>query len=647
MLQTPDIGLLQKYWGYSSFRPLQEEIISSVLSGKDTLALMPTGGGKSITFQLPTLMMEGMCLVISPLIALMKDQVENLRRRYIKATTIHQGMSLEEIHNAIDNCLYGNYKFLYVSPERLNSELFLSNLSRLNLCLIAVDEAHCISQWGYDFRPSYLNISSIRPLFKNIPILALTATATPNVVEDIQEKLHFREKNVLRKSFFRENISYVVREVNEKETELLHILSKVQGSSIVYLRSREKTKEICNLLQQNGLSATYYHAGLSKTSRDERQKLWTEGKCKVIVATNAFGMGIDKADVRLVVHLDLPDSLEEYFQESGRAGRDGKKSYAVFLHKEIDNRLIPKRISEHFPPKEFIKEVYEKLGNYFQIAQESGAGKTFEFIIEDFSKVYHFSAKKVYHSLKILEQSGYISYNEDGNNASRIKFTIERDELYKLHQLSHACELIIHCLLRNYSGLFSEYVFVNEELLSLRTKLSREEQYESLKHLSHLKIISYIPQRKNPSIMYLRQREDSQRISIPISVYEDRLKNYKEKIESVRDYLENTKVCRSIMLVSYFSQEEEKRECGICDICLQKKNMISLTGDHIVSIRRLLCIEMENTLYSVAELIEHIPFPKEEIIEVLYSLLEEGIIQKIGEDIPPRFTLKPKKKEKE
>ena len=444
--------ILKQYWGYDNFRGIQEDIIRSIGEGRDTLGLMPTGGGKSITFQVPALAQEGLCLVITPLIALMKDQVRNLRERGIKATAIYSGMTREEIVIALENCIFGNYKFLYVSPERLDTEIFQIKLRSMHVSLITVDESHCISQWGYDFRPAYLKIAEIRQLLPGVPVIALTATATPEVVSDIQQRLQFRQENVFRMSFERKNLAYVVRHTEDKESELLHILQHVDGSGIVYTRNRKKTKEISLFLNRNHITATFYHAGLNDETKDSRQKAWLKGEFRVMVATNAFGMGIDKPDVRVVIHADVPDSPEAYFQEAGRAGRDGEKAYAVILYTKTDRTTLHRRVVDTFPDKEYILNVYEHLQYYYQMAMGDGLGCVREFNLEDFCRKFKYFPVPVDSALKILTQAGYLEYTDEQDNASRILFTIRRDELYKLREMGTEAEALIQTILRSYTG---------------------------------------------------------------------------------------------------------------------------------------------------------------------------------------------------
>ncbi|GHT39062.1 ATP-dependent DNA helicase RecQ [Bacteroidia bacterium] len=567
--------ILKQYWGYDSFRSLQEDIITSVYEGNDTLGLMPTGGGKSLTFQVPALLMDGICIVVTPLIALMKDQVDGLRQKGIKATMVHSGMSHPEIIVALENCIFGDYKFLYVSPERLGTELFLAKLKDMNVCLIAVDESHCISQWGYDFRPSYLQISGLRDLLPDVPVLALTATATLEVIDDIQEKLRFRKKNVFRKSFERKNIAYVIRKTDDKLFEISHILSKVPGSGIIYVRSRKRTKEIATELQRQGIDADFFHAGLTSDDKIKKQNAWKSGACRIIVCTNAFGMGIDKPDVRVVIHFELPTSLEEYFQEAGRAGRDEKKSYAVALYTPRDEAQLKKRIKDEFPDKDFIREVYEKLAYFFEIGMGMGINTGHNFVIEQFCSVFHYNITHVHSALKLLDLSGYIEYVEETDKQSKLLVTVNKEDLYHIGGLTPALDNLLQVLLRSYTGLFADYIYINEILLAQRTGMSAHEVYEGLKTLSAQNIIHYIPAKKVPTIYYVRDREEIKRLNILRSVYEERRDRLKERIENVVYYGSTTEVCRSKALLKYFG-EKEAGNCGHCDVCLAEKNKNAL-----------------------------------------------------------------------
>ncbi|MBQ8047929.1 MAG: RecQ family ATP-dependent DNA helicase [Prevotella sp.] len=566
------LEILRNNWGFTDFRGIQKDIIASIGSGRDTLGLMPTGGGKSITFQVPALAKEGVCIVITPLIALMKDQVQHLRRKGIQAAAIYSGMSRSEIIVCLENCIFGGVKILYVSPERIGSELFKQKLRRINVSFITVDEAHCISQWGYDFRPSYLHITDLRKLKPNAPVLALTATATPEVTDDIQRQLGFEKPNVFRMSFERKNLAYIVRTAPDKHAELKHILRSVNGSAIVYVRSRKRTKEIAELLQSDNISATYYHAGLEHSTKDLRQEAWQHDKVRVMVATNAFGMGIDKPDVRLVIHLDCPSSPESYFQEAGRAGRDGLKSYAVLLYNSGDTPKLHKRISENFPPKEYVRKVYDHLAYYYQIAAGSGYGHTFTFKPGEFCHYFKHHAIQLNSALHILERAGYIEYEEDPDAAARLMFLLERDDLYRLEQLSPLEEKVITTILRLYSGVFSEYCYIDEGLIAQKAGLQTNTVYQVLRGLSHQRVISFIPQRKMPLITYLQDREEGSQIVLPKAVYEDRKAQYGKRIEAMVNYATCEDICRSSFLLNYFGEDRgADYQCGQCDVCIGKK----------------------------------------------------------------------------
>lgn len=569
------LDILKKYWGYEDFRGIQREIIESIGSGRDTLGLMPTGGGKSITFQVPALAQEGVCLVITPIIALMKDQVSHLRQRGIRAAAIHSDMTHSAILQALDNCVYGGTQILYVSPERLHSELFQAKFRHMKVSFITVDEAHCISQWGYDFRPSYLHIAEIRQLKPEIPVLALTATATKEVVEDIQEQLRFKEKNVFRMSFERKNLAYVVRKATDKPSELRHILNSVNGSAIVYARSRKRTKETAEWLVSQGISATYYHAGLDVDVKDRHQQAWVNNEKRVMVATNAFGMGIDKPDVRLVIHIDSPDSLEAYFQEAGRAGRDGKKAYAVLLYDSSDARKLSKRVAQTYPEKEYIRDVYEHLAYFFQVGTGTGRGRTFEFSIDKFCVTYKYFPVLVNSALQILERAGYIHYEADPDNSARILFLLERNDLYFLENTTRETEAVITALLRLYGGLFTDYVYIDEGFVANEAGLTQPQVYMVLKELSKRHIVDFIPRRRIPYITYTRDREDGDRVIIPQSVYEERRAQYIKRIQAMLDYANNDHVCRSRQLLDYFGEECWK-DCRQCDVCVTHQgNMLN------------------------------------------------------------------------
>jgi ATP-dependent DNA helicase RecQ len=560
-------SILQKYWGYPDFRGIQRNIIESIASGRDTLGLMPTGGGKSITFQVPALAQEGVCIVITPLIALMKDQVQHLREHGILADAIYADKSRSEILQTLDNAIFGGVKILYVSPERLASEMFQTKLRHIHVSFITIDEAHCISQWGYDFRPSYLQIASIREMKPGIPILALTATATPEVVDDIQERLHFKEKNVFKMSFERKNLAYVVREAEDKQGEMIHILQSVGGSAIVYARSRKRTKEMAQLLSQQGITATFYHAGLDPDVKDQRQKAWQKDEVRVMCATNAFGMGIDKPDVRVVIHIDCPDSLEAYFQEAGRAGRDGQKSYAVLLYNKHDELKLCKRVDDTFPPKELIQDIYEHLAYFYQIGVGSGQGKTFEFDIEKFCVTYKYFPTKVDAALRILERSGYLHYEDNPDGKARVMFLLGRNDLYQLDQLAPSQDAVVTALLRSYGSLFVDLTYIDETMIARQAELTIQQVYFALKSLAARHIIQFIPRRKIPFISYTRDRVDGDKVVIPKEVWESRREQYEKRIKSMIRYAKNDEVCRSRQLLAYFGEEND-RDCKQCDVCL-------------------------------------------------------------------------------
>ena len=597
------LDILHKYWGYPDFRGIQREIIESIGAGKDTLGLMPTGGGKSLTFQVPALAQEGVCIVITPLIALMKDQVEHLRHKGIAAAAIYSGMSRDAIVTTLENCIFGGVKLLYISPERISSDLFQIKLKHIKVSFITVDEAHCISQWGYDFRPSYLQIAVIRKLVPNVPILALTATATPDVIDDIQERLGFTEKNVFRMSFERKNLVYVVRQAEEKEAEMVHILQSIPKTAIVYCRSRKRTKEVAQLLMQYGISATWYHAGLEPAVKDQRQSEWQHDKVRVIVATNAFGMGIDKADVRVVIHMDCPSSLEAYFQEAGRAGRDGQKAYAVLLYNGHDNRTLQKRIEDTFPPKEYVQQVYEHLAYFYQIGVDSGEGCTFEFPIDKFCATFKHFPIRANAALILLQRAGYIDYEPNPDNNARVRFLLRRDDLYRLDSLSEKENDVVISLLRNYGGLFTDYGYVDESYIAQEAGLDRNQTYMVLVNLSKKRIIDFIPRKSIPLISYKRDRVDGSDVILDKSVYEERKEQFQKSINSVINYAQNDRVCRSRQLLYYFG-EKKSVDCEQCDVCLShshhddhnqqeeiKEKLLAMVADgerhHVTEVRQL------------------------------------------------------------
>lgn len=562
--------ILKEYWGFDDFRGIQREIIESIGSGRDTLGLMPTGGGKSIAFQVPALAGEGLCIVVTPLIALMKDQVANLRSRGIKATAIYSGMRTSDVVTALENCIFGDYKFLYISPERISSELFVKKIQRVKVQLITVDEAHCISQWGHDFRPAYRQICELRRMFPSAPVLALTATATPEVVKDIQQQLNFREENCYSMSFERKNLVYVVRRTENKAKELLHILSRIEGSAIIYTLNRKKTKEVCDFLLANGVTAEYYHAGLSPESKDAKEYAWKSGAARVMVSTNAFGMGIDKPDVRLVVHVDLPSSVESYFQEAGRAGRDGEKAYAVVLYSNGDSRVVTRRLSDNYPPQDFIREVYDEVCYYYSMALGDGMDCTFEFSLGDFCKKYHRPTLQTDSALRILTRMGYIEYVEEMEYASRLRFIVDKDALFRFRGLPKEYELLINAILRNYSGLFTDPAFIDERYLSRVTSLSRHRMYEILVSLASKGLVMYAPSKKCPIITFTRHRVLGSELRFSREVYDERRAVFADRLNSILSYATREDKCRSRLLLEYFG-EKKSSECGNCDVCVASR----------------------------------------------------------------------------
>ena len=621
------LEILKTYWGYDSFRGIQEQIIESIGQGRDTLGLMPTGGGKSITFQVPAMAMDGVCLVITPLIALMKDQVRNLRERGIKAAAIHTGMKREEIIAVMENCLFGGYKFLYVSPERLQSDLFRTKLRHLKICLLTVDESHCISQWGYDFRPSYLSIADIRKELPQVPVLALTATATPQVTDDIQDKLGFKERNVIRMSFFRENLSYVVRKTENKLLELKHILECVPGTGIVYVRNRAETKEVADFLNKEGIPATFYHAGLEPSVKDERQRAWTNDIYRVVVATNAFGMGIDKPDVRTVIHMDIPSSIEAYFQEAGRAGRDGKRSYAVLLHSPGDKRTVSKRISDTFPKEEFIRDVYEKLAFWHEMAVGDGRGCTYAFSLGEFCQHFSLPVIPTDSALRILTRMGYIDYVDEMEYSARLLFTAGRDELYRLHQ-DRTTEDVMNIILRLYSGIFTDYAYIDEHLICSRAGIDHEKLYTTLMTLQSQGIVRYVPERRTPVITWTRERIDTAMLHFDPEVYLQRKEEFKERIGAMMEYVTRETGCRSAILLKYFGEHQDK-PCLCCDLCQEK-----VQGDLTRGERDAIMQDILDTFHSSPDNPQRVytlPYDRSKIDHVLHYMVDEGhILMKDG-----------------
>ncbi len=620
------LSILKQYWGYDGFRGIQRDIIESIGNGRDTLGLMPTGGGKSITFQVPALSREGLCIVVTPLIALMKDQVRHLRERGIKAAAVYSGLSREEIIVALENCIFGNYKFLYVSPERLATDIFQAKVRHMPVSFLTVDEAHCISQWGYDFRPSYTRIADIRRILPDIPILALTATATPEVVEDIQRQLGFRERNVFRMSFERKNLAYIVRHTEDKFGELVHILRSTEGSAIVYTRSRRNTREAAERLIEAGFTATYYHAGLDHADKDARQQAWQAGQARIMVATNAFGMGIDKPDVRLVAHLDLPDSIEAYFQEAGRAGRDGLPAYAVLLYQKFDRTRLMKRIPDTFPAKDSIREVYEHLCYYYQMAMGDGYNVTREFDLNEFCRNFKHFPVQADSALRLLERAGYIEYTEEQENASRLHVLLRKDELYRIHELPSQQETLLQWVLRSYGGLFSDYVFIDERRIATLSGIPLEEVYFGLLSLSRARILHYIPRKRTPYITFRTKRIEADRLVFPPAIYDERKKSFEERIEAILHYAEEMDFCRSKVLLHYFG-EKDAPDCGVCDVCRQKARRTtgkSLTDEQIAaSIMQILGDGQEHLLTEFV-----LPaIPRERTALILHRLIEEETVR--------------------
>ena len=627
--------ILQKYWGYAEFRELQEDIILSVCEGRDTLALMPTGGGKSITFQVPALAMEGICLVVTPLIALMKDQVENLKSRNIKASAIYSGMSQKEIIITLDNCLYGDYKFLYVSPERLSTEVFINRIQHMNVCLIAVDESHCISQWGYDFRPSYLKIVTLRDhISDKVPFLALTASATPQVIDDIMSKLAFREKNVLRTSFERKNISYLLRKVEDKGTYLINTLQKAKGSGIVYVRSRKRCKEVAELLVANGINADFYHAGLSVELRDKKQNSWTTGETRVIVSTNAFGMGIDKSEVRFVIHWDIPDSIENYFQESGRAGRDNLPASAVMLYSPADKSRLLDTIRKKFPPVEKIKDVYEAICNFLQVPLGSGKDNVFDFNMSEFVSKYRLPVIETYNSLQFLQREGYMEFTEEINNPSRVHFIVSRDDLYKFQVANESFDGFIKLLLRSYTGMFSEFVPINEETLAKKSAATRNTIYQHLVKLASFNIIRFIPGKKTALVIFTEERLMRKALLISPDNYLHVKEKYEIRVNKMIEYAESENRCRSAFLLDYFGEEADR--CGICDVCRERNELDLSKYEFDLILEEIKSFLSENSP-DPEELVKVINHPEDKVIKVIRWLLDHN---KIEQDKDHKLTWK-------
>jgi ATP-dependent DNA helicase RecQ len=623
------LAILKQYWGYDSFRESQYEIISTVLSGQDTLALMPTGGGKSLTYQLPTLASEGLCIVITPLIALMKDQVDRLRQMGISAVAIHSGLSRRKIDVALDNCVYGDVKFLYIAPERLNSDIFKLRARRMNVALIAVDEAHCISQWGYDFRPSYLHIKTLRELQPEAPVLALTASATERVADDIMENLGFAERNVVRSSFARPNLSYVVRKVEDKEEQLLRVIGGVDGSGIVYVRKRETAEILCQFLQEQGVSASFYHGGLPNEERSIRQDEWVSGKVRVMVATNAFGMGIDKADVRFVVHYTMSDSMESYYQEAGRAGRDGKRSYAMLMVCPNDYKILSRRLESNFPPIEQIKSIYEKICAYLMIAIGDGAGHSYIFNLQDFCRREKLFSQTVIGAVDLLERNEYMSYIEVADNPARVIFKVGRDDLYR-YAMSQTVERVVRTMLRMYNGLFTEFRAIDEDVIAASCDMSREQVHQVLRDLWRNQIIRYVPANSSPMIYMNEERLPLASLYISPKSYGYRKEQVVSRFEAMVGYAENTTECRSVIISNYFG-DADAEPCGCCDVCLANRRKV-VKSDSVASVESLIVDALKDGPLPLREIARRVAAQPQTITAALYSMLDSGRVDSCDAD---------------
>ena len=614
--------ILSKYWGYDSFRYLQEDIINSILEGNDTLGLMPTGGGKSITFQVPAMAMEGMALVVTPIISLMKDQVDNLLKRKIKAAYLHSGLTTTEKRKVIENCNFGKFKFLYVSPERLQSDSFLDYVRELNVSLIVVDEAHCISQWGYDFRPSFLKIANLRKILPNTPILALTATATPQVINDIINNLELKNHKVFSMSYARSNLSYVVRHTEDKLAQAIHILNNVNGSGIIYVRSRTKTALIAKELEKNGISADFYHAGLNIEDKNEKQNKWNSSACRVMVATNAFGMGIDKPDVRIVIHLDCPNSLEEYYQEAGRAGRDRKKAYAVLLVTHTDKATLNKRVAELFPPRDFIKKVYELVGVFLNVSIGGGFNETYDFNFNLFCKTYKLPVIPTHNALRLLTQAGYIDFIEEIETQSRVIILADKNELYNLKNTNSKLDCVLQAILRQYTGLFADYVYINEEYIAKKFNITNEDVYESLLALSRMHILHYVPRKRTPYITYTTSREEVKYILIPKTIYEEQKAKIESRISNMLNYAYSNDVCREKILLNYFGDNTIDK-CNSCDVCISNKKKANYTLQDIID---GILYMVGNAPRTINDFITTLSFDRDDIIDTVRKLTDENYL---------------------
>jgi len=630
-------SVLKKYWGYDTFRSIQEDVVVSALAGNDTLALMPTGGGKSITFQVPALVREGICIVVTPLIALMRDQVENLKQRKIRALCVYSGMTQSEIDVTLENCVYGDFKFLYCSPERLGSEAFRLRVQRMNVNYIVVDEAHCISQWGYDFRPSYLKIAELRELLPDIPVLALTATATPVVAADIQKILSFKKPNLLKMSFTRSNLSYLVRTVEDKQQALLKVIQNIPGTGVVYVRNRQKTKDTAVFLQKEGFSADYYHAGLTNEIRSDKQADWKEGRTRIIVSTNAFGMGIDKADVRFVVHLDLPDSLEAYFQEAGRGGRDEKPAFAVLLYNEADKRNLQQRLDVNFPELETVRNVYQALGNFLKVPYGAGKGIPFDFKLNDFVAAYRFNVMEAFNSLKILEQYGYIELTDELENSSRLMFIVGRDDLYRYQVANESLDKLIKLILRSYTGTFDQYTAIDEKMLAKRNGSTPQQVYKELVQLSSSNILHYIPRKKTPLLIWCEERLDDKNLRLPRKSFILKKQLYTAKLDAVIGYASSTDVCRNRLLLRYFGEDLDE-DCGKCDVCRKRRSESKSDNDSTL-IKQVVAALEKGPLTSRQLTDNLVSISSDLVVETLRWLVDNGY----AIDLPEGYILSDKK----
>jgi ATP-dependent DNA helicase RecQ len=624
-LETP-LSILQKFWHHDAFRPMQEDIIRAVLEEKDTLALLPTGGGKSICFQIPGLLREGLCLVISPLIALMKDQVEQLRKRGINAVAIHSGMRRDQLDILLSNAIYGDTKFLYVSPERLQTELFLARFRQMKVGLIAVDEAHCISQWGYDFRPPYLKIASLRQIYPDVPVIALTASATAQVQGDISEKLLFKKDYAFfQKSFARDNLSFVVRKTENKDPKLLEILQKVKGPAIIYVRSRKATQEIARWLDKKNISTSFYHAGLTFEERTRRQDEWTQNRTRVMVATNAFGMGIDKPDVRLVIHLDLPENLESYYQEAGRAGRDGNRAYAVILYQDADISNLQVKVEQAQPTFEYLKILYQSMANYYQLATGSAEGESFDFDLHNFCERFKLNPIEVFNGLRKLEEEGLVQFNETFYSPSTLHISVDHTKLYELQVANAKFDQLIKMLLRLYGGeMFSSFVKIDESVLATALKVQVHEVTALLQHLNELKVLIYTPARDKPQVTYILPRQDADNLPIDQQRLESRRKLILDKMKAMIHFTESALRCRMQLIQDYFDEHTETT-CGICDVCIEKRKKDNFFA--FGKLRDQIMHVMKDNVLSVEQLEKQIsPTDRELFVDVVRELVDEGVL---------------------